>query len=476
MHLFSAMNNLKNLSLLVVSAGFDMSRQSKSKTRKAVGKTLALVLAGGRGERLQSLTDSEAKPGLPFGGKFRLIDFPLSNCINSGIRRIGVATQYRAHSLLHHVQRTWGYLRHEMGEFVELWPAQQQTANGDWYAGTADAVFQNIHLILAHRSRYVLILAGDHVYKQDYRALIADHMERDAEVTVSCVEVPREDAHRFGVIEIGKNNEIVRFIEKSRSSPTLPDDPSRSLASMGIYLFNTDVLIDALREDAKKMPSRHDFGRDILPSLIGQRRLFAHRFSYSCVVSKETGDSYWRDVGTIDAYWEANMDLVRSHPPLDLYDSHWPIWSHQEQRPGGRVVDDGQAAGAILNSIISDGCVVSGGTVRRSVLFGNTHVGAASVVEDAVLLPGSHIGPRARVSRAILAPGCRVPPGLVIGENAEDDNRRFERSVGGITIVTPRMLARLKSPIRLLPSSNPIRLQPLQSMYHSAKITPLRTS
>jgi glucose-1-phosphate adenylyltransferase len=411
---------------------------------RGTNSTLAVILAGGRGERLKYLTDRQAKPALPFGGKYRVIDFPLSNCINSGIRKVGVATQYCAYDLIDHVQRAWGFLHRGLDEFIELWPAQQQTADSGWYAGTADAVYRNIDLIRRHRPQHVLVLAGDHIYKQDYGALIAEHIERGAEATVSCVEVPREEARRFGVIDVNEGDEIVSFLEKPSTPPGLPDNPSRSLVSMGIYVFDTEVLLAALRADAKQPESSHDFGRDILPGLVGRCRLFAHRFHRSCVMPAGANEPYWRDVGTLDAYWDASMDLVRPRPALDLYDPEWPLWTAQIQRPPARLVfDSNERAANITNAIIAEGCTVNGGTVRNAQLFHDVHLDSFSLVEDTVVLPGCSIGARARVRRAVLAPGCVVPEGAVIGEDAVSDARHFHCTPSGIVVVTPRMLARL---------------------------------
>jgi glucose-1-phosphate adenylyltransferase len=432
-------------------------------------QTLALVLAGGRGERLQSLTDRQAKPAIPFGGKFRMIDFPLSNCINSGIRRIAVATQYRAHVLIHHINRAWSFLRPEMSEFVELWPAQQQTASAGWYAGTADAVHQNLELIRQHQPRYVLILSGDHVYKQDYRALLADHMEHDADVTISCVEVPRADGRRFGIMNVDDDDMITGFLEKPSNPPGLPDDPSKALASMGIYLFNTDVLISALKDDAKKADSSHDFGRDIIPALLKDKRLLAHRFSKSCVGVPEKGQPYWRDVGTLDAYWEANMDLVKSKPPFELYDDGWTIWTHQDnQAPARFLASSDERCGLVMNSVIGPGSVINGATLRNSILFENTLAESGSRVSEAVILPGCTIGPKARLSRCIIAENCSIPAGLVIGEDPTLDEQRFHRTVGGVTLVTSRMLQRLSaSPaasVKRTVKEAPVRLEAIHSV------------
>jgi glucose-1-phosphate adenylyltransferase len=410
----------------------------------AVNQTFALVLAGGRGERLHGLTDRQAKPALHFGGRFRMVDFPLSNCINSNIRRIAIATQYRAHELIHHVQRTWGFLRPELSEFVELWPAQQQNGNSDWYAGTADAVYQNIELLRHHAPRYVLILAGDHVYKQDYRYLIADHIESGADVTISCVEVPREDGQRFGVMNVDGSDFITHFLEKPANPPGLADDPSRCLASTGIYLFNADVLLAALRDDANRDDSTHDFGRDIIPALLSQYRVGAHRLSHSCVVSAANGrEAYWRDVGTIDAYWQANMELVWSPDMLNLYDENWRIWSHQENCAPVRFVSaDNEKHAIVTDSIVGNGCVVHGAYVRCSVLSPYTEVSTGAQMVECVVLPHCEIGADARLHLCILAEDCKIPAGLVVGEDDGADNHWFHRTAGGVTVITPAMLAR----------------------------------
>jgi glucose-1-phosphate adenylyltransferase len=417
-----------------------MKKQNAGST--LTNQTLTLILAGGRGERLESLTERQAKPAIPFGGKFRMIDFPLSNSVNSGIRRIAVATQYRAHDLIHHVQRAWSSFRPEFSEFVEVWPAQQQTNAAEWYAGTADAVYQNIELIRRHAPKYVLILAGDHVYKQDYRVMLAEHVERGAEVSVSCIEVPREEGRRFGVLNVDGGDVVTGFLEKPTSPPGLPDDPWHCLVSMGIYLFQTDVLLEVLKADAKRTDSSHDFGRDILPALVGNRRIFAHRFSESCI-----GAAYWRDLGTLDAYWESPIDLVKVDAPLDLYDQDWPIWTTTEPAAPARfLAGEDDRCGLVANSVIGPGSVVAGATIRRSVLFNNCRIATATRITESVVMSDCEIGPGARLSRCILAEGCRIPPGLVVGEDAHLDRERFHCTASGVTVVTPRMLARLEAP------------------------------
>lgn len=407
----------------------------------AVRNTLALVLAGGRGSRLMALTDQLAKPAVPFGGKFRIIDFPLSNCLNSGVRRISVITQYRAHELIRHLERGWNFLRAELGEFIELWPAQQQTDAGSWYLGTADAVFQNLDLIESHRARYVLILAGDHVYRQDYSRLLAWHIQRGADATVSCVEVPRELGSGFGIVEAAADGRIENFFEKPADPPCVPGKPDTCYASMGIYVFDAELLRHELRRDAIDTDSTHDFGHDLVPYLVPRARVFAHPFAESCVSTPGATEPYWRDVGTLDAFWEANLDLIQVTPSLDLYDARWPIWTYQVQSPAAKFVfDDDERRGSAVDSVVSAGCIVSGGTVRRCLLFNDVRVNSYSLVEDSILLPGVVVGRRARLHKVIVASGCKIPEGLVVGEDRELDQQRFYVSKGGVTLVTPAML------------------------------------
>lgn len=382
---------------------------------------------------------------MPFGGKFRVVDFPLSNCINSGIRRVSVVTQYRAHSLIRHIQRGWSFLRGELGEFVELWPAQQQTDRGSWYLGTADAVYQNIKIIVAHRPKYVLILAGDHVYRQNYTRLLGDHLESGADVTVSCVDVPRDKASAFGVVDVDDSGRITQFLEKVPNPPAIPGQPDRSYASMGIYVFNTDVLIDTLELDAVNESSSHDFGHDIVPGLLGNKKIFAHAFSRSCVNTEGATEPYWRDVGTVEAFWEANLDLTLVTPSLDLYDKRWPIWTYQEQRPPAKFVfDDEDRRGYAVDSLVSAGCIISGGSVARSLLFTDARVNSFSSVEDSVLLPRVDVARRCRLKKVVVAPDCRLPEGLVIGEDPALDAARFYRTETGVVLVTGTMLDNLR--------------------------------
>ena len=412
---------------------------------KALRNTLAIVMAGGRGSRLKQLTDIRAKPAVPFAGKFRIIDFPLSNCLNSGIRKVGVLTQYKAHSLIQHVQNGWGFLRGELGEFVQVWPAQQQTEAGNWYQGTADAVFQNLRTLLSLQPEYIVILAGDHVYRQDYSRLLSEHIANGADVTVSCVDVPVEQATAFGVVGVDEDDAIVSFLEKPANPPSIPGEPDRAFASMGIYIFNADFLDEALRRDALDTSSSHDFGKDVIPGLIGKCRIMAHRFRNSCYFSdKRDPEPYWRDVGTIDAYWEANLDLTSVNPSLNLYDQNWPIWTYQAQRPAAKFVfDDDLRRGMALDSLVSAGCIVSGAAVRRSLLFTDVYIHSFAHIDDSVVLPHTRVRRHARIRKAVIDKRCEIPEGLVVGEDPDDDARRFYRTESGVTLVTQAMLDKL---------------------------------
>ncbi|WP_248883856.1 glucose-1-phosphate adenylyltransferase [Acidithiobacillus acidisediminis] len=407
--------------------------------------TLALVLAGGRGSRLGPLTDWRAKPAVPFGGKFRIIDFCLSNCINSGIRRVGVLTQYKAHSLIRHLQLGWGFLRGEFSEFIEILPAQQRMNTG-WYKGTADAIFQNIDILRAHRPRYVIVLAGDHIYRMDYGQMLAEHVQSQADMSVACIEVPLHEARAFGVMTVNHEDRIVGFAEKPADPSPLPGHPEKALASMGIYVFNTDFLYEQLIRDADDRHSEHDFGKDLIPYMVSRYRVMAHRFRHSCVTSGLGGSDshrcYWRDVGTIDAYWAANIDLVHVTPDLDLYDSRWPIWTYQEQLPPAKFVfDDDGRRGMALDSIVSGGCIISGATVRRSLLFSNVRVNDGhTLVEDSVILPNVRLGEGTRLRKVVVDKGAIIPAGLVVGEDPEEDARRFHRTPNGVTLITPESL------------------------------------
>jgi len=398
--------------------------------------TLALVLAGGRGSRLYELTRWRAKPAVFFGGKFRIIDFPLSNCVNSGIRHISVLTQYKAHSLIRHLVRGWSSFQSELGEFVEVMPASQRTTD-EWYAGTADAIHQNLDIIKALGPKYVLVLSGDHVYKMDYGALLAYHVEKQADMTVVCIEVSLEDAKAFGVMSADADHRVVAFDEKPSDPRSIQGTENKALASMGNYVFDTDFLFDQLARDAADPGSAHDFGKDIIPAIIGSSRVFAYP-SRDPVTGAQP---YWRDVGTLDAFWESNMELVGITPELNLYDEEWPILTYQRQLPSAKFVFQGQdREGKALDSIVSGGCVISGALLNRSLLFSQVKLHSYTVVEDSVVLPEVDVGRHCRVKRAIIDRGCRLPEGTVIGEDPEADVKRFRVTPKGIVLVTPEML------------------------------------
>ena len=401
--------------------------------------SIAMILAGGRGTRLRQLTDWRAKPAVPFGGKFRIIDFPLSNCVNSGIRRIGVATQYKAQSLISHIQQGWGFLDGRFQEFIELLPAQQRTEES-WYQGTADAVYQNIDILRSHNPDYVLILGGDHVYKMDYAKLLADHIAKSAEMTIACIDLPLEEASAFGVMSVIKDGRVTGFNEKPSVPTAVPGRPGYALVSMGIYVFNAEFLFDQLIRDHDDPNSSHDFGKDLIPHLVPRSRVFTHRFSDSCV-NMVSGVPYWRDVGTVDAYWEANLDLVQVTPDLNLYDQDWPIWTHQEQLPPAKFVfDNDDRRGQALDSMVSGGCIISGATVRRSLLFSNVQVRSYSSLEDSVILPNVDVGRNARLRRVVVDKNCIIPPGLEVGFDPVEDRKHFYVTETGVTLVTPEML------------------------------------
>ena len=406
-------------------------------------RAVALVLAGGRGSRLKNLTDNRAKPAVYFGGKFRIVDFALSNCMNSGIRRIGVITQYKSHSLLRHLQRGWAFLKSEMNEFVDLLPAQQRVDEESWYRGTADAVYQNQDILAAYRADYVVVLAGDHIYKQNYALMLADHVAQGRECTVGCIEVDQKEATAFGVMAIDAKRLILDFVEKPADPPTIPGKPGRSLASMGIYIFNARFLYRELERDMADPHSSHDFGKDIIPKLVKQGQAVAHPFEFSCVGARIGEAPYWRDVGTIDAYWDANIDLTATDPLLNLYDTNWPIWTYQPQLPPAKFVhNQDDRRGVAVESLVSGGCIISG-AVFRSVLFSSVRVHSYSAVSWSVLLPGVQVGRHARLTRVVVDRDCVVPDGMVIGEDAAADAEHFYRTESGITLVTREMLRRL---------------------------------
>jgi glucose-1-phosphate adenylyltransferase len=412
-------------------------RRSGRFVSKLTRSTMAVIMAGGRGSRLGDLTANRAKPAAPFGGKFRIIDFPLSNCVNSGIRQIFVLTQYKAHSLIQHINRGWGYLRGEFGEFIQIVPAQQQMGE-QWYVGTADSVYQNLSIVRESHPEHVLILAGDHIYKMDYGPMIAYHADKEADITVGVIEVPLPDARAFGVMTVDDDNRIIRFLEKPENPEPMPGSTDTALASMGIYVFDTDFLCDKLIADAADPDSAHDFGRNVVPGSIDmQQRVYAYPFH-----DVETkAQSYWRDVGTVDGFFKANLELAQVRPELNLYDDQWPIWTYQEQLPPAKfILDEPGRRGAAFNTLVSGGCIVSGAEVRESVLFSNVRVREASKLFKAVVLPRASIGANCRISQAIIDEDCVIPDGTVIGENAEEDARRFSRTEEGVVLVCPHML------------------------------------
>ncbi len=417
-----------------------MERRGQPLARDA----MAYVLAGGRGGRLMELTDTRAKPAVYFGGKARIIDFALSNAINSGIRRIGVATQYKAHSLIRHLQSGWNFLRSERNESFDILPASQRISEFQWYEGTADAVYQNIDIIESHAPEYMVILAGDHIYKMDYELILQQHCETGADVTIACLEVPRMEAVGFGVMAVDEHDNVTAFVEKPADPPAIPGNPDIALASMGIYVFHTKLLFDELRRDAETPGSSRDFGKDIIPYLVKHGKAVAHRFSDSCVRSGSEVDAYWRDVGTVDAYWEANIDLTDVVPKLDLYDRSWPLWTYSEVTPPAKFVhaDDGRR-GEAVSSLVSGDCIISGSSIHRSLIFTGTRAHSYSMLDQAVILPHCVIGRGARLSKVVVDRGVEIPDGLVVGEDAELDAQRFRRTDSGVTLVTKSMIDRL---------------------------------
>ena len=406
--------------------------------------SMAYVLAGGRGTRLMELTDRRAKPAVYFGGKSRIVDFALSNALNSGVRRIAVATQYKAHSLIRHLQRGWNFLQPVRNESFDILPASQRVGEDKWYAGTTDAVFQNIDIIDGYAPEYLVVVAGDHVYKMDYERMLVQHVNSGADVTVACVELPVSEAKGFGIMGVDDRDRIVSFVEKPEHPPEMPDRPGWAMASMGIYVFRREFLNEQLRRDAADPHSSRDFGRDLIPFLVRNAKAVAHRFATSCVRSREEAEAYWRDVGTLDAYWEANIDLTDVVPALDLYDRDWPIWSYAEITPPAKFVHDVDGRrGVGISSLVSGGCIVSGSTLHHSLLFTGVHLHSYGRVENAVVLPNVEIGRSARLTNVIIDAGVRIPAGLVVGEDPEADAARFRRTPLGICLITQPMIDRL---------------------------------
>ena len=415
-----------------------------SESQRLAQQTMAFVLAGGRGSRLQELTERRVKPAVYFGGKTRIIDFALSNSVNSGIRRIGVATQYKAHSLIRHLQLGWNFFRAERNESLDILPASQRMNDTNWYKGTADAVAQNIDIIEANNVKYVLILAGDHVYKQDYSILIQHHVDSGADVTVGCIEVPREEASGFGVMSVDENDRVLEFVEKPENPPAMPGHPDLSLASMGIYVFEAELLFELLREDSENPDSSHDFGHDIIPNLVRNGKVIAHPFSRSCVRSASEPKPYWRDVGTVDAFWQANLDLTDFSPALDIYDREWPIWTYSELTPPAKFIhnEDGRRGNAV-SSMISGGCIISGSQLERCLLFTGVKAHSYSTLTGVIAMPYVEIGRHARLTGVVIDKDVVIPEGLVVGEDPELDAQRFTRTWGGICLITASMIAKL---------------------------------
>lgn len=416
-----------------------------NQNRRLARDAMAFVLAGGRGSRLMELTDRRAKPAVFFGGKTRIIDFALSNALNSGIRRIGVATQYKAHSLIRHLTRGWNFLRPERNESFDILPASQRVSEDSWYTGTADAVFQNIDIIETYNTKYIVVLAGDHIYKMDYEIMIQQHVDSNADITLGCLEVPRMEAVAFGVMHVDDQDTIINFVEKPADPPCVPGSPDVALASMGIYVFDTDFLIQVLKEDAADPSSDHDFGKNIVPNIVKHGKAVAHRFSASCVRSDHEAEHYWRDVGTVDAYWDANIDLTDVVPALDLYDHDWPIWTHSEITAPAKFVhnEDGRR-GTAIGSLVSGDCIVSGASVNKSLLFTGVKTHSFSSVDGAVILPYASVGRYARLTNVVIDRSVIIPEGLVIGEDPVLDAQRFRRTEKGICLVTQPMIDALK--------------------------------
>jgi glucose-1-phosphate adenylyltransferase len=408
-----------------------------------IRNSMAFVLAGGRGSRLQELTDRRAKPAVYFGGKTRIIDFALSNALNSGIRKMAIATQYKAHSLIRHCQRGWNFFRAERNEYLDILPASQRVDENQWYLGTADAVTQNIDIVDSYGVDYVLILAGDHIYKMDYERMLRQHVETGADVTVGCLTVPRDEATAFGVMGVDEADRITTFLEKPADPPGTPDDPSVALASMGIYVFSWPFLRDLLIRDAEDRGSSHDFGKDIIPDIVKNGKAMAHRFTESCVRHAPDAPAYWRDVGTVDAFWKANVDLTDFTPELDLWDKDWPIWTYSESVPPAKFIhDEENRRGSAVSSLVSGGCIVSGTEIRQSLLFTMVHTNSYASLEQAVVLPYANVARHARLSKVVIDRGVRIPEGLVVGEDPEEDAKWFRVSETGVTLITQDMIDR----------------------------------
>ena len=404
-------------------------------------QAMAFVLAGGRGSRLKELTDRRAKPAVYFGGKTRIIDFALSNALNSGIRKMAIATQYKAHSLIRHMQRGWGFFRAERNEYLDILPASQRVDETKWYLGTADAVAQNIDIVDSYNVKYVIILAGDHVYKMDYEIMLAQHVETGADVTIGCLTVPRAEATAFGVMAVDKEMRITSFLEKPKDPPSIPGDPANSLASMGIYVFDWAFLRDLLLRDMEDENSSHDFGNDLIPEIVKNGKAVAHRFADSCVTSGLEDEPYWRDVGTIDAFWQANIDLTDFVPKLDLYDNSWPIWTYGEIVPPAKFIhDEDGRRGSAVSSLVSGDCIVSGSEVRNSLLFTGCRTHSFSTLDHVVALPQVIVNRKVELTNCVIDRGVIIPEGLVVGQDPLEDAKWFRRSEGGVVLITQDML------------------------------------
>lgn len=411
-----------------------------SDNRRLAQRSMAFVLAGGRGSRLKELTDRRVKPAVYFGGKTRIIDFALSNALNSGIRKMAVATQYKAHSLIRHCQRGWNFFRAERNEFLDILPASQRVDESMWYRGTADAVAQNIDIIDSYDIDFVIILAGDHIYKMDYEVMLRQHVDSGADVTIGCLTVDRSEASAFGVMAVDNQSRITSFLEKPKNPPATPEDPNKSLASMGIYVFKWTFLRDLLIRDAEDTNSSHDFGNDLIPEIVSKGKAVAHRFDSSCVRA-EGAPSYWRDVGTIDAFWAANIDLTDFTPELDLWDTKWPIWTYSESVPPAKFIhDEKDRRGMAISSMVSGGCIISGTEVRNSLLFTQVHTNSYAVLDHAVVLPHVVVNRSARLRKCVIDRGVVIPRGLVVGEDPEEDAKYFRVSDKGTTLITQEMV------------------------------------
>lgn len=404
-------------------------------------RAMAFVLAGGRGSRLKELTDNRAKPAVYFGGKTRIIDFALSNALNSGIRKMAIATQYKAHSLIRHCQRGWNFFRAERNEYLDILPASQRVSESQWYLGTADAVYQNIDIVDSYDIDHVVILAGDHIYKMDYEVMLRQHVESGADVTIGCLTVPREEASAFGVMAIDGKDRITSFMEKPADPPGTPDDPNVSLASMGIYVFTWKFLRELLVADAADADSTHDFGNDLIPQIVAKGTAQAHRFEQSCVRMTPEAPSYWRDVGTVDAFWKANIDLTEFTPDLDLWDREWPIWTYSEIVPPAKFIhDEKDRRGLAVSSMVAGGCIVSGSEIRQSLLFTNCHTNSYASLDQVVALPNVVVHRSARLTRCVIDRGVEIPEGLIVGEDSQEDKKWFRVTEGGVTLITQTML------------------------------------